>query len=464
MMEKRIRWLGCVMLLSGAAVASAQASAQAAGQERVVAPIPSLAPLVERVAPAVVNITVTETVDTSRASFGRPQLDELFGGQNPFEDAPPELQGAGSGVIVDAAAGYVLTNHHVIADATDIQVVLADHRSFDATVIGSDPESDVAVIQIDAQNLTAVPLASGDELKVGDYVVAIGNPFGLGQTVTSGIVSALGRTRGIYGEDGYEDFIQTDASINVGNSGGALINLKGELVGINSAILSRTGDSVGIGFAIPSQMVISVMDRLLEFGEVPRGLLGVRMESVDPTLASEYGLSVGAGALVVQVIPDSAAERAGIRINDVIVGVNGMRILDGNALRNLIAMQLPNQSVSLQLIRDGRQRSIDAVLAAKASPEGTRRPIQLSDNPRPSVFSGIDLMAESGRNPGLRVIDIDNRASAQARRSLAPGDLITAINQHEVDSVAEAMALTEDVHNVLVRIERDSQPQLIRLR
>jgi len=454
MFDTGIRRLGCVVLISGIAAVSAQ--------EREVAPLPSLSPLVAQVSPAVVNISVTEIVDRSRSPFGG------RGGDSPFfeeflDNIPPERQAAGSGVIVDAEQGLVLTNHHVVAEANEIRVLLTDNRSFDARVIGSDPESDVAVLQIDADNLTAIDFASTADLKVGDYVVAIGNPFGLGQTVTSGIVSALGRTSDLPDNDTYEDFIQTDASINVGNSGGALINLDGDLVGINSAIISRTGDSVGIGFAIPSEMVVSVMQRLLEFGEVPRGLLGVYMESVTPSLARDYGLATNAGALVLQIVQDSAAEAAGIRVNDVITAIDGEAVADSNQLRNRVAMRLPGQTVDVALVRDGRPRTAQVVLGTKPS-AGIDLPTQRESYTRPPVFEGVELMAESGGNGGLRVLSIDESASRFARNNLVSGDLIRAVNQQRVRDVADAVLLTENVRNVIVEIERNSRAQLVRLR
>jgi Do/DeqQ family serine protease len=455
MINSRIRRLGCVLLVSGIAAASAQ--------DRVVGPLPSLAPLVEKVAPAVVNIYVTQFVEPRDQIFGRqglPPIPEEF-----LEDGPEERPGAGSGVIVDAERGYVLTNHHVIEDAHEIQVVLIDNRSFDAIVIGSDPESDLAVLQITSEDLTAIPFAPPTDLRVGDYVVAIGNPFDVGQSVTSGIVSAVGRTSPpSYGRSaGYEDFIQTDAAINFGNSGGALINLRGELVGINSAIISRTGDSVGIGFAIPSEMVVSVMGRLIEFGEVRRGLLGVLMETVTPGFAEDYGLAVTSGALVMDVVPNSAADAAGVQINDVIVAVNGLPVSGSNDLRNKIGLMLPSEPVEVQINRAGRVRSINAVLGAKppegiVSASGTREAI-----PRQSALDGIELMAENGRNPGLRVLSIAVNNGA-AYRELEPGDLIKAVNQKDVDSVADAIQLANGARNVVLEIEREERARLIRLR
>jgi S1-C subfamily serine protease len=282
-------------------------------------------------------------------------------------------------------------------------------------------------------------------------------------------VSALGRTSGYGGQDEYENFIQTDASINAGNSGGALINMHGELIGINSAIISRTGGSVGIGFAIPSEMVVSVMDRLLEYGTVPRGLLGVYMDSVTPAFAADYGLAVTAGALVLDVIPESAAAAAGLRINDVITGIDGETIANSNELRNLVAMKLPGEPIEVSLVRDGRARTLEAVLKAKDS-AANELPLRLESNARPSVFNGIDLMAESDNAEGLRIVDIDASALPIVRERLRRGDLIKAVNQRQVDSVEDAIRLSENFRNIVVEIERfdrtseERQNFLLRLR
>lgn len=443
------RIIGLILALGLAAVSA---------QERVPGPLPSLAPLVENTAAAVVNIAVTELVEfRSDPLRGRRALP---GTEAPADEPPRERLGAGSGVIVDAERGYVLTNHHVIATANEIRVTLVDKRSFYARVIGSDPNTDLAVLQIDADGLTAIPFAATGDLLVGDYVVAIGNPFGIGQTVTSGIVSALGRS-GNFTEDAFEDYIQTDASINPGNSGGALINLKGELIGINSAIISTGfgGGNVGIGFAIPTDMAVAVMDRLLEFGEVRRGLLGVVMESITPSLADDLGLPVDDGALVTVVTPASAAETAGIRIYDIIFGVDGQRVADGNELRNRIAMKLPGESVEVQVLRDGRERSFRAVLGTR--PEVAReRPTSSESRPTPALLDGVELVAEGGQRPGIRVQSIRG-SSIAADSDLRPGDLITAINQQPVDSVADIRELATQTRTVVLEIERESRTQLL---
>src|SRR6202012_5446551 len=287
-------------------------------------PMPTLAPMVKRVSPSVVNIATRGTI--KEQSGRNPLLDDPFFRR--FFDAPQasrprerQFQSAGSGVIVDAKNGYIITNHHVVENASEITITLLDNRTFRAKVIGTDEGADIAVLQAKQPNLVAMPLGDSAKLEVGDYVVAIGNPFGLQHTVTAGIVSALGRT-GI-NPDSYEDFIQTDASINPGNSGGALVNLRGELVGVNSAILSGSGGNIGIGFAIPVNLVKNVMDQLIKYGQVKRGVLGVNLYPVTSDIAKEYGVSESAGALVAGVQPGSAAEKAGIKTGDILTAING---------------------------------------------------------------------------------------------------------------------------------------------
>jgi Do/DeqQ family serine protease len=269
-----------------------------------------------------------------------------------------EVLSAGSGVIVNAARGFILTNGHVVANPAEIQVTLKDRRTFPARLVGSDPATDVALLQIDAPGLTPVPFGDSDRLEVGDVVIAIGNPFGLGQTVTSGIVSALGRSG--LGLEGYEDFIQTDASINPGNSGGALVNSKGELVGINTAIIGPTGGNVGIGFAVPANMARAVMAQLVEHGEVRRGRLGITIEDLTPARAGDMHLELPDGAVITHVEPGSAAARAGIAPGDVIVRANGQPIQDAGDLRNLVGLLPVGADLQLVLYRDGRERAVGA--------------------------------------------------------------------------------------------------------
>ncbi|HXO63333.1 MAG TPA: Do family serine endopeptidase [Steroidobacteraceae bacterium] len=328
-------------------------------------PIPSLAPMIKKVSPAVVNIATRGTVRERGPS--NPLLEDPFFQR--FFDVPPEaapqersFQSAGSGVIFDAKRGYIVTNAHVVENASEITVTLQDGRDVKAEVVGSDEPSDVAVLRVKADGLSQIPLGDSAKAEVGDFVVAIGNPFGLQHTVTSGIISGLSRT-GI-NPDSYENFIQTDASINPGNSGGALVNLRGELIGINTAILSRTGGNIGIGFAIPVNMAHRVMDQLVRYGSVERGQLGVSMYAVTPEMAHSLGLTGSTGALVSQVLPGSAADRAGVRTGDVVTSVNSQPVKSNTDLRNAIGLMRIGQPVEIGLMRDGKPVKVTAVLAA----------------------------------------------------------------------------------------------------
>ena len=387
---------------------------------------PTLAPLLRRVTPAVVNIAVTSTV----ASTPSPLFDDPFFRR--FFDVPeqqPEArQSAGSGVIVDAEHGYVLTNHHVVAEADVITVNLADRRNLTATLIGSDAATDIALLQIEAASLTALPFGDSATVQVGDFVLAIGNPFGLGQTVTSGIVSALGRTG--LGIEGYEDFIQTDASINPGNSGGALVDLDGTLVGINAAILSATGGNIGIGFAVPSNMARAVMEQLLEHGEIRRGRLGITAQDLTPDLATAFGLPITAGAIVNDVEPGSAAERAGLAVGDVITTLNGAEVRSAANLRNRVGLLRAGETVALAALRDGRSVHFEARIG----------------EPPAAATPGLDALAgaafrdlepsdpQYGRVRGVAVDRVEP-SSAAARAGLRSGDVILAVNRRAVSTV-----------------------------
>ena len=332
--------------------------------------LPSLAPMIRKASPAVVNIATRGTI-RERGSQN-PLLDDPFFRR--FFTVPPDaggrersFQSAGSGVIFDARKGYIVTNAHVVENASEITVTLQDGRDLKAAIVGSDAPSDVAVLKVTADGLAQIALGDSAKSEVGDFVVAIGNPFGLQHTVTSGIISGLSRS-GI-SPDGYEDFIQTDASINPGNSGGALVNLRGELIGINTAILSRTGGNIGIGFAIPVNMAHSVMDQLIRYGGVKRGELGVSMYTVTAGIAHSLGLSSVSGALVSQVIEGSAAEAAGIRTGDVITTVNGQPVKSNSELRNAIGLLRVGDKVEVGLVRDGKPLHVTAVIAsAPATP------------------------------------------------------------------------------------------------
>lgn len=318
--------------------------------------IPTLAPVLEKVTPGVVNISTESRVRGPNGLTRDPTFGQFFR----FDPTERLRQGTGSGVIVDAAKGYIVTNHHVINGADGIKVTLWDGRQIDAKVIGSDADTDIAVVQVQADKLTAVPLGDPEKLRVGDFVVAIGNPFGLGQSVTSGIVSALGR--GGLNLEGYEDFIQTDASINPGNSGGALVDATGRLIGINTAIIGPTGGNVGIGFAVPVNMAKAVMDQLISYGEVQHGRLGVSIADLNPALGKELGTDRTAGVAVVDVERGSAGDRAGLRKGDVITGVNGTKTPFAREVRNRIGLLRPGEKIELSILRDGRAQTLSATL------------------------------------------------------------------------------------------------------
>jgi Do/DeqQ family serine protease len=330
-------------------------------------PLPTLAPMIKRVSPAVVNIATRGTVhehDAHNPLLDDPFLRRFFETPHTPDSHEHSFQSAGSGVIFDARIGYILTNAHVVENATEITVTLQDGRDLPAEVIGSDVASDVAVLKVRPDGLSQIVLGDSSKSEVGDFVVAIGNPFGLQHTVTSGIVSGLQRS-GI-NPDGYEDFIQTDAAINPGNSGGALVNLRGELIGINTAILSRTGSNIGIGLAIPVNMARSVMEQLIKYGAVRRGQLGVSMYTVTPDMAMSLGLPSASGALVSQVVAGSPAEAAGIRAGDVITSVNGQAVKSNTELRNAIGLKRVGDSVDVALVRDGKPQRLTAVIADTA--------------------------------------------------------------------------------------------------
>lgn len=324
--------------------------------------LPTLAPMVSRVTPAVVNISTRSHININQNPlFNDPFFRRFFNvpERMPRQQAKP--QSLGSGVVIDAAKGYVITNHHVIGRADEITVTLRDGRELSAKLVGSDPESDVAILKVAAEGLTDIPMADSDNLQVGDFVVAIGNPFGLGQTVTSGIVSALGRSG--LGIEGYEDFIQTDASINPGNSGGALVNLRGELVGMNTAIISPGGGgNVGIGFAIPSNMVQQIMDHLVEHGEVRRGVLGVVTQDLTPDLAQAFGIQARKGTVISKVIADSPAAEAGLRAGDVVIEVNGRKIKNAMDMRNAVGLIRIGEKLDIELIRNGKKLNLQATI------------------------------------------------------------------------------------------------------
>jgi serine protease Do/serine protease DegQ len=382
-------------------------------------PMPSLAPLISRVSPAVVNIGVKGTVQAPRHPFfDDPNFRRFFGMPPGAEPREREFRSAGSGVIVDAKGGYIVTNAHVVENAQEITVTLVDDRELEAEVVGADKGSDVAVIRVKEGTLpNDISLADSSAVQVGDFVVAIGNPFGLQHTVTSGIVSALGRSG--LNPEGYENFIQTDAAINPGNSGGALVNLRGELVGINSAILSQSGGNMGIGFAIPSNMVRTVMEQLIEFGEVKRGVLGVTILSLNSDYRKSLGLADDVqGALVSQVLEGSAADKAGIQAGDVITSVDGKPVKGSAELRAMIGMSRVGDKVALGLVRDGKPRKVTATIGEPtelAAEAGGLHPAlegaDLADAPPEQVAGGgVQVRSVAPGSPaagiGLRANDV----------------------------------------------------------
>ncbi len=413
------------LLLLGVLNAQAQLPATVDGQ-----PLPSLAPMIERAQPAVVNINSQTHVKVRDPFFDDPFFRRFF--NSPSTPRERVQQSLGSGVIVDAVKGYVLTNNHVIDGADDIQVTLADGRTLKGKFIGSDPESDVALIQIPAQNLSALTLADSDALRVGDFVVAIGNPFGIGQSVTSGIVSALGRSglRGV----GVQDFIQTDASINPGNSGGALVNLRGELVGVNTAIYSPSGGNVGIGFAIPAKLARDVMRQLLAYGEVKRGSFGVDTQDVTEEIAPLLGLRTNKGAVVTRVTANSPAALAGLRESDVITAVNGKPINNSHDLSNLEGLLPVGAAISIKILREGQPLSLQSTL----KPSELR---QLVGDKLDAGLAGAQLgdVPDKLRRQGLSGVLVSQvaKGSRAEANGLRANDLIAAVNQIEVRDLTE---------------------------
>src|SRR5690606_4633138 len=411
--------------------------------------LPTLAPMLKRVNPAVVNISTYST----RTQAQNPLLNDPFfrrffnipEGQYPQQLPQKRQQSAGSGVIVDAGDGIVMTNFHVIKGADEVQVSLIDGRTFVAEIKGTDADLDIAVLQIEAEDLAQVTMADSAKLAVGDFVVAIGNPFGLGQTVTTGIVSALGRSG--LGIEGYENFIQTDASINPGNSGGALVDLNGHLVGINTAIIAPAGGNVGIGFAIPINMAQASMAQILEHGEVRRGQLGIGIQDITEDLRQAFNLDNGQrGVLVTEVQKDSPAEQAGLKAGDVIVAVDGKPTRSSGELRSQISVHSVGERVTLGLLRDGRERKVRVEVGEPAS-------LVAANGKLHPLLEGVTVSdRDDGR--GVEVSAIAPNSNA-AYSGLRPGDVIVAANKRRVTDVASfaaALALSRD--SILLQINR----------
>ena len=448
-MIKNTRILISSLLLIVASASSAALPAKVGDQ-----PVPSLAPLVEATSPAVVNIRVSQTV-TTRSPYGDEAFRRFFGIPDVPGGGSREVASAGSGVIVDAERGYILTNHHVVADADEIQISLIDGELLDAEIIGSDPATDIAVLKVEADGLIEMPIGDSDAARVGDFVIAIGNPFGLGHTVTSGIISALSRT-GI-SRDGYEDFIQTDASINPGNSGGALVNMNGELVGINSAIISRSGGNVGIGFAVPAEIAKSIMRQILDFGEVRRGLLGVSIQTIDAEAAKALDASVESGALVSLIEAGSAAEDAGLEVDDIIVEVNDKKVSGAGDLRNTIGLMGSGEEVSITYIRDGKTKSTTAILGQQQVARSTGGDIH------PGLEGAQFATSVASRNSGIEVTEVVPDSSA-AQRGLRSGDVITAVNRQPVQTIQQLTEIASTNSILFLLVQRGDRALMLQIR
>ena len=419
-------------------------------------PLPTLAPILENVMPGVVNVATRGHVQIQQNPLlNDPFFRHFFGTPNGPRER--ETQSLGSGVIIDAKNGYIMTNHHVINKADEITITLRDGRKLIAKLVGADPDSDVAIIQVKADNLTAIPLSNSDQLKVGDFVVAIGNPFGLGQTVTSGIVSALGRGIGL---KGYENFIQTDASINPGNSGGALINLRGELIGINTAIFSRSGGNIGIGFAIPINMAHQIMQQLVKHGEINRGRLGVVVQDLTPELASAFKLKQTKGAVIAQIIKGAPADKAGLKVGDIVIKANGKKVTKSADLRNAIGLIRIGDKVTMNILRNGKPKTIRAVIGEPHQDKLAGKKI----HPRlqGATFGNIEEDSPLyGKVEGVQVVNV-KRGSPAAITGLRPGDIITSLNREGIKDLANLKKVTRKKQKaLLINIQRGNTAMFI---
>jgi serine protease Do/serine protease DegQ len=413
--------------------------------------LPSLAPMLDQATPAVVNIATYTTVQVRNPLLEDPFFRRFF--NVPDQRRYRRTQSAGSGVVIDAGKGFIVTNNHVVERADEISVTLADGRSMTAELVGSDPQVDLAVLKVEADDLQQIGFADSGELRVGDFVVAIGNPFGLRQTVTSGIISALGRSG--LGIEGYEDFIQTDASINPGNSGGALVDLAGRLVGINTAILAPSGGNVGIGFAIPSNMVRAIMDQLIEHGEVRRGYLGLAVQGLNVDLAEAFGVDRREGVVVVEVEPDSAAESGGLQAGDIITRVGDREIGKIADFHSQAAVTFVGDQVRIEVLRDGQPQQVTLKIGEDELEKvrGRRIDRRLAG----TQLQNFRNQDEPGMGAGVLVLDIDPDSDAY-RFGLRPGDILVAANRRAIVNLAELREVARlDDGQLLLRVYRSGQ-------
>lgn len=421
--------------------------------------MPSLAPMVKEVAPAVVNISTRSSINRQQSPLLNDPFFQYFFKQKPNQQRkrPNSL---GSGVVINAEKGLIISNHHVVGKADEITVTLKDGRELKASLLGTDPESDVALLQVPAIGLSQVKLADSDDLQVGDFVVAIGNPFGLGQTVTSGIVSALGRSG--LGIEGYEDFIQTDASINPGNSGGALVNLRGELVGMNTAILSPggSGGNIGIGFAIPANMVKQIVNHLEQHGEVKRGELGVVTQDLTADLAQAFSIKTNKGAIVSRVYAGSAAAEAGLKAGDVVIAVNDRKVKNSADMRNRVGLLRIGDKLNMRIIRDGKAQELVAVIA---EPELTSiSGEKLSPHLAGALLAQIESKNGSSQTH-VMVVEIVQGSPAWYAH-LRKGDIVLSINRQAVDSLLSLQQLVANQRQILLSIQRGDRAMFVLLK
>ena len=412
--------------------------------------LPTLAPLIKKISPAVVSISIKATQNTQQNPLMNDPFFRQFFNQPRQPRRSKPIQSAGSDVIVDAEKGTIITNHHVIEKAEEIHINLADGRSFEATLVGSDPEVDIAILNIKAKQLTAVTIANSDKTLVGDFVVAVGNPFGLGQTVTTGVVSALGRSG--LGIEGYENFIQTDASINPGNSGGALLNLRGELVGINTAIIAPSGGNIGIGFAIPTNMAMASLEQIIEFGAVRRGRLGVYIQDLNPALREAFKLNERQkGVLVTKVEESSSADKAGLKEADIITHINDKSVDRAAQLRNAIGIKKIGDEIQVSFIRNGQQKEINVILTA------ANKTANITQDQQQSGVNKLAGARLKNINSGVLVTDIES-GSAADKASLKTGDVIIGADRMKITDISDLNEVLKNNKNkgLLLRIIRQN--------